>query len=46
MNGEVRGELEQLPRFRLYDTMLEQDKGDLINSIHSLKPSLKLLREH
>src|SRR6266567_480300 len=27
MTGEVRGELEQLPRFRLYDTMPEQDKG-------------------
>jgi len=25
--SEVRGEIEQLPRFRLYDTMREQDKA-------------------
>jgi len=28
MNAEVRGEIEQLPRFRLYDTMHDQDKGN------------------
>jgi hypothetical protein len=30
--SEVRSEIEQLPRFRLYATMLEQDKGNRINS--------------